>query len=226
MEQELKGVSDAELLKSMEILSVNRHVDGETLKRAYQREIKLHHTDKGGEDDAAKAVTTSYRLLKLCLESGRRLPSKKIQLPITVLHTRSSSNKMHTASAHNNNTSTATASNNSESHKRSTQNNNASSKTAPSRRRRVFPYYTIEDSLGTSFFCDWDDEDMDPFHPRMSRLSREFGDLFAPFPSANRSFVAHPGGHHRHHHHHPMNRAAQGFFADTVFFHEPHGFPF
>ncbi|KAH7730197.1 hypothetical protein AAVH_02691 [Aphelenchoides avenae] len=126
MEQELRNVTDEELLKAMKVLGVNNKVTVEELKRAYQKEIRTHHTDKGGSVEAAKSVTTSYRLLKTCLETGRRLPSKSA--PQMTTSTSSAPDGARRTGGH---------------------------QPKPYKRQRVYPYYTVEDNLSTSFFFDW-----------------------------------------------------------------------
>uniref|UniRef100_A0A1I7S144 J domain-containing protein n=2 Tax=Bursaphelenchus xylophilus TaxID=6326 RepID=A0A1I7S144_BURXY len=148
----------------MKLLDVDHRINKDSLKKAFQQKIRLHHTDKGGDAETAKAVTLAYRLLCTALETGRRLPRR---------HT---SADLRPAEANNNSDKTG-----------STTSNTAPvdpSRTQPARRRRrAYPFYAFEDHMSNSFNMFMDEMNDNLFSSQYYdvNLSRIFDDVLPRF---------------------------------------------
>lgn len=66
--------SDKEILSFMMELKVTHTINLDELRKAFFKQIKAHHSDKGGAVQKAQIITQAYRVLKQYLEAGIMLP--------------------------------------------------------------------------------------------------------------------------------------------------------
>ncbi|CAD5205591.1 unnamed protein product [Bursaphelenchus okinawaensis] len=162
MAKELKNISEIELCQQMKLLDVDHKINKDTLRKAFQQKIRLHHTDKGGDADVAKSVTLAYRLLCAALETGRRLPRRHTSADL-----RPEMNNNQSAKTTTTNTATTDP-----------------SKTQPAqRRRRAYPFYAFEDHMSNSFNFFMDEMNDNLFSSQYYdvNLSRIFDDVIPRF---------------------------------------------
>lgn len=60
--QSISGRNDAEL--SYKLLGLTPSASWEEIEKAYRQKAKVHHPDRGGDEDAMRALNDAYRLLK------------------------------------------------------------------------------------------------------------------------------------------------------------------
>ncbi|KAF7627280.1 J domain-containing protein [Meloidogyne graminicola] len=66
--------TDKEILSMMLELKVTHSITLDELRKAFFKQIKAHHSDKGGAVQKAQIITQAYRVLKQYLEAGIMLP--------------------------------------------------------------------------------------------------------------------------------------------------------
>uniref|UniRef100_A0A914NG92 J domain-containing protein n=1 Tax=Meloidogyne incognita TaxID=6306 RepID=A0A914NG92_MELIC len=66
--------TDKEILSMMMELKVTHTINLVELRRAFFKQIKAHHSDKGGAVQKAQIITQAYRVLKQYVEAGIMLP--------------------------------------------------------------------------------------------------------------------------------------------------------